>query len=224
MSKILIVSNDSNLKKSVSLTLGFNGFMVNTAVDASQGWKLLHEARFDLVIIDYQLKNESGLAFYKSLRQFGTSLPVMMMGEGIFDEFMLKDLSEENYDYVIKPFNLETLKLKMNHLMQTNTNLEGVRSFSGFRVDIKQQLLIIKEHMIHLGKMEMKIFMLLAKKSNGFVDPKKIKKILDAEAPFYNMSTFYFISKLRSKIKTIAGETIDICLIQNHGYQLVLRS
>lgn len=223
MSKILIVSNDSNLKKSVSLNLGLYGFTVNTAVNSSDGWKLLHEARFDLVIIDYQLRNESGLAFYKSLRQFGTSMPVMMMGEGVFDGFMLKDLSEVNYDYVIKPFNLETLKLKMNLLMQTNLNLEGVRSFSGFRVDIKQQLLIIKDNIVQLGKMEMKIFMLLAKKSNGFVDPKKIKRILNSEAPFYNMSTFYFISSLRSKIKKIAGDAVDICLVQNQGYQVVLR-
>jgi DNA-binding response OmpR family regulator len=224
MSKVLIVSNDSSLKRFVDLTLSHNGFIVNAASDSSEGWSLLKEARFDLVIVDYQLRDESGLAFYKSLRQFGTSIPVMMVGEGMFDEFMLKDLSEDNYDYIIKPFKFDSLRVKINRLMQMNPEHERLITFGDFRIDVRQQLVMVKDKMIQLGKMEMKIFMLLARKTGGFVDPKKIKRLLEAEGNFYNMTTFYYVSKLRTKLKRIAGEALDISLIQNHGYQLVLKA
>lgn len=79
MSKALIVSIDSSPKKNIDLTLSHNGFIVNNASDFSEGWSFLKEARFDLVIVDYQLRDESGLAFYKALRQFGTSIPVMIV-------------------------------------------------------------------------------------------------------------------------------------------------
>lgn len=223
MSKVLVVSNDSVLKRFIDLTLSHNGFVINTASDSSQGWSFLKEARFDFVIVDYQLNNESGLAFYKSLRQFGTSIPVLMVGEGGFDEFMLKDLSEDNYDYLIKPFKFDVLKIKINRLMQMNLENERMITFGDFRIDVRQQLVMVKDKIVQLGKMEMKILMMLAKKTGGVVDPKKIKKMLEAEGNFYNMTTFYYISKLRGKLKRIAGEALDICLIQNQGYQLILK-
>lgn len=225
MSKVLLVTNDSTLKRFIDLTLSHNGFSVNSATDSAQGWNFLKEVHFDFIIVDYQLKDESGLAFYKSLRQFGASIPVLMIGEGIFDEFMLKDLSEESYDYLIKPFKFEALKSKMNHLMQMNLESERMINYGDFRFDVRQQLVMVKDKIIQLGRTEMKILMLLAKKTGGVVDPKKIKKLLEEEeGHFYNMTTFYYVSKLRTKLKKIAGEALDISLIKDQGYRLVLKA
>lgn len=222
MTKVLLVTNDSSFKRSMDLTLKYNGFTVQTAPESASAWKLLKEIRFDFIMIDYQLSGESGLAFYKSLRQFGTNVPVLMIGEGEFDEFMLKDLSPECYDYMLKPIKFENFKLKVNNLLAA-ASIERFVSFGEIKIDVRQQLVMVKDRFLQLGKMEMKILMLLAKKTGEVVDPKKIMKVLEAEGNFSNMTPFYYVSKLRGKLKTFAGEAFDISLI-GEGYRLEFRT
>ena len=224
MTKALLLTTDSSFKRYVNLTLSFNGFTVHSASDSAGAWKHLKEIRFDFIMVDYQLSEESGLAFYKSLRQFGTNVPVLMIGEGTFDEFMLKDLSPDNYDYLLKPFKFDALKAKINKLLQMNTTSERFVSFGEMRIDVRQQMVMVKDRFLQLGKMEMKILMLLARKTGEVVDPKKIKNILDSEGNFYNMTPFYYVSKLRNKLKTFAGEAFDISLIGTEGYRLEFRT
>jgi len=116
--KIILVSNDPQSKNSIAATLKYHGFDVLIATGAAEGWRLLREVRFNFILVDYQLKNESGLAFFKAVRQFGTSTPVILIGEGAFDEFMLRDFSDANYDYIMNPVELSLLKEKMNLLQQ----------------------------------------------------------------------------------------------------------
>ena len=59
MSKVLLITNDSALTKLVDLTLKYNGFIVQSATHAEAAWALLSEVRFDLIMLDYNLKNES---------------------------------------------------------------------------------------------------------------------------------------------------------------------
>jgi len=120
MNRILLLTPDIALKKKVLQTARDNSALVQSAGVPFFAWKLLKEYAFDLVIIDYQLSNESGLSFYKSIRQMGFNLPILMIGEGDFDEFMLKDLSPDHYDYLLKPFSTNELKRKMESLSIVN--------------------------------------------------------------------------------------------------------
>lgn len=224
MTKLLLLTNDSSLQKFVDLTLKYNGFVVHSVSSSADAWIFLKEVRFDFVMIDYRLTTESGLAFYKALRQFGTMIPVLMVGEGAFDEFMLKDLSPDNYDYLIKPFKFRELKIKINYLLQIKKYHEEIVSYGEIKIDVRQQLVIVKDRIVQLGRMEMKILILLAKKTGQIVDPKKIKKLLESEGNLYNMTTFYYVSKLREKMKQFAGEALEISLVKDKGYLLEFRT
>lgn len=223
MTKVLVVTFDSSLKKLIDLTLKHNGFVVHTATDSMEAWKHLREIRFDFLMIDMQLSNESGLGFYKALRQYGNNIPIIMMGEGSFDAFMLKDLSTENYDFIIKPFKFRELRVKVNNFLEASTINERLVSFGELKIDVRQQVVMLQDTFIQLGKMEMKILMLLARKTGGFVHPQKIKALLQSEGNYYNMTTFYYISKLRGKLKKIAGDAFDISLVKDLGYKLEFR-
>lgn len=209
MTKVLLMSNDSSLSNFVNVTLRYNGFTVHTAANAAAGWKFLKEVRFDFIIVDTELRDQPGLGFYKSLREFGASIPVLMVGECAFDEFMLQELPSDNYDYLLKPFKFETLKAKMNHLLQMNLESERIISYGPLRVDVRQQIVVVKDKIVQLGKKEMKIMVLLARMAGGVVD-------------LSNTATLNSITKLRKKIKKVAGKTFDISQIQNQGFKLVL--
>ena len=116
MNRILLLTPDLLLKRKVVRMAKEDSVLIQTAAESVFAWRLLKEYAFDLVIIDYQLHEESGLSFYKAIRQMGLSLPILMIGEGDFDEFMLKDLSPDYYDYLLKPFNSKELQTKCHEL------------------------------------------------------------------------------------------------------------
>lgn len=224
MTKVLLLTNDSSLKKLVDLTLTYSGFTVHTAGRSEEAWHLLDQVKFSFVMIDYRLSDNSGLEFYKSLRQLGSNLPVLMIGEGDFDAFMLKDLSVDNYDFLLKPFKFRELKVKINSLLKINTQSDEVVCYGELKIDLRQHLVSVKDKIIQLGKMEMRILILLAKKAGNIVDPKAIKKLIEDEGNIPRMTSFYYVSKLRHKMKSFSGEALEIVLIRNQGYILKLRT
>lgn len=116
MNRILLLTPDVLLKRKVVRTAKEDSALIQTASESGFAWRLLKEYAFDLVIIDYRLDDESGLSFYKAIRQIGLILPILMIGEGSFDEFMLKDLSPDHYDYLLKPFSSKELQKKCHDL------------------------------------------------------------------------------------------------------------
>jgi two-component system KDP operon response regulator KdpE len=224
MTKVLLLTNDSSLKKLIDLTLTYSGFIVHTVVRSHEAWQLLDQVKFDLVMIDYRLSDNTGLEFYKSLRQLGSNVPVLMIGEGDFDAFMLKDLSIDNYDFLLKPFKFRELKDKINSLLKMNTQSDEVVCFGELKIDLRQHLVSVKDKIIQLGKMEMRILILLAKKAGNIVDPKTIKKLIEDEGNIPTMTSFYYVNKLSQKMKSFSGEALEIVLIRNQGYILKFRN
>ena len=131
MTKVLVVSSDHHTKKTIDQTLTFNGFTVHTATHSYEAWKFLEEIHFDLVMIDMQLDHESGLALYKSLRDFGHEMPLMMIGEGKLDEFLLTDLSSDHYDFILKPLVFRELRDKVNNFFDHGTGYSKSELFQG---------------------------------------------------------------------------------------------
>lgn len=224
MTKVPLLTNDFSLKKLVDLTLTYSGFTVHTAGRSEEAWNLLDQVKFNFVMIDYRLSENTGLVFYKSLRQLSLNLPVLMIGEGDFDAFMLKDLSIDNYDFILKPFKFRELKVKINSLLKMNTQSDEVVCYGELKIDLRKHLVSIKDKIMQLGKMEMRILVLLAKKAGNIVDPKTIKKLIEDEDNIPTMTSFYYVSKLSKKMKSFSGEALEIVLIRNQGYILKLRT
>lgn len=220
MSKVLILTNDLQLKKLLDLSLKFNGFVVHFVDDSSGAWKFLEEVYFDLIIIDFQLSKESGLAFFKSLRQFGSDIPVLMVGEGDFDEFILKDLSPKNYNYILRPFKFRELRQKINSLLNGCEEEKYHFSPRDLRIDVARGVVCLKDNIFLLGRMEIQIFLLLAKKAGAVVNTRRIKSILEKEGSNHHGTTFYHVSNLRNKLKGVVGDSIVINFIKGEGYRL----
>ncbi len=220
MTKVLIVSSDHETKKSISKCLSYNGFTVHTTSIASDVWRFFDEIRFEFIMIDLYLIGESGLSLYKSMRQFGYHVPVIMMGEGEFDSVILKDLALENYDYVIKPIKFNELKLKVNHFLEKNFASDRVFTFGDFQIDKRQGIITFRDKLVQLSKMELDILMMLAQKGGEFIHPKKLSIMFEKQNMFFTMSTFYYVNRLRQKLRKFGHDALDIIFIENLGYRL----
>ena len=75
---ILVVDDDKRLRSLLQRFLRDGGFYVSTAKDAEEARRQLKSYKFDLLIIDIMMPNESGLEFLAGLRQ-ESSVPVIML-------------------------------------------------------------------------------------------------------------------------------------------------
>jgi DNA-binding NtrC family response regulator len=78
MAKILVVDDESNIRRLYSQELSEDGYQVVTAASAAEAVEKLGESDFDLVVLDIKLKNESGLELLQKIVKERHDMPVIL--------------------------------------------------------------------------------------------------------------------------------------------------
>jgi DNA-binding NtrC family response regulator len=78
MKKLLVVDDESNIRRLYSQELSEEGYQVVTAATASEAVEKLTESNFDLVVLDIKLKNESGLDLLQKIVKERHDMPVIL--------------------------------------------------------------------------------------------------------------------------------------------------
>ncbi len=110
METILIVDDEKNYLLVLKELLGEEGYEVVTAQSASEALGIFQETELDLVITDMKMPGMSGMALLSVLKEKDLHLPVIMMTAYGTVEKAVEAMKKGAYDYIIKPFDNETLK------------------------------------------------------------------------------------------------------------------
>lgn len=110
METILIVDDEKNYLLVLKELLGEEGYEVVTAQSASEALGIFQETELDLVITDMKMPGMSGMALLSGLKEKDLHLPVIMMTAYGTVEKAVEAMKKGAYDYIIKPFDNETLK------------------------------------------------------------------------------------------------------------------
>ncbi|MGA2152531.1 MAG: response regulator [Geobacteraceae bacterium] len=78
MAKLLVVDDESNIRRLYSQELSEEGHQVVTAASATEAAEKLGESDFDLVVLDIKLKNESGLELLQKIVKERHDMPVIL--------------------------------------------------------------------------------------------------------------------------------------------------
>jgi len=120
---VVIVDDDENLLKLFSATFKGKGFQVKTfatgkgALEALDGNKEIEST--SLLILDRMLPDMDGLDILKELQK-NTSVkcPILFLSVLSSEKDVLKGMKEGAVDYITKPFSIDLLLAKVNHLMK----------------------------------------------------------------------------------------------------------
>lgn len=78
MKKLLVVDDESNIRRLYSQELSEEGYQVGTAASATEAVEKLTESNYDLVVLDIKLKNESGLDLLQKIVKERHDMPVIL--------------------------------------------------------------------------------------------------------------------------------------------------
>jgi len=116
--KILVVDDDVRLRNLLQRFLEEQGYAVRTVADALQMDRQLARELFSLIVLDFMLPGEDGLAICRRLRDGGNNTPIIMLTARGADSDRISGLEAGADDYLPKPFNPQELLARMKAVLR----------------------------------------------------------------------------------------------------------
>jgi two-component system alkaline phosphatase synthesis response regulator PhoP len=156
--KILVVEDELSLAKILKFDLETAGFVVKTAVNGAEAYKMVHKETFDCLIIDWMLPLMNGVELIQKLRaEKNTALFVMLTAKtSEFDA--IEGLGSGADLYLKKPVSnrelIAQIKAMFGHFKEDKKDVGDTLSFGDIKMDLKQYQVVIQEKPIEVTKME----------------------------------------------------------------------
>ena len=155
MNKILIIEDDKNIQRLLSLELKHKGYIVSSAYDGEEGLELFTKNSYDVVLLDLMLPKKSGKEVCQELRKIAdTPIIVITAKDSILDKVELLDLGAN--DYICKPFAMEELLARIRVVTRNIENSNSRHSYleNKIKMDILAKKVFLNEEEIALTKTE----------------------------------------------------------------------
>ncbi len=126
MVKILVVDDDKNIRKLMSVVLKGEGYSVLLASDGKEALEIMDKEAVDMVIVDIMMPNIDGYQFTEQVRLVNSKLPIIMVSAKQLSEDRKKGFLMGIDDFMVKPVDTEELVLHIRALLRrAKINSEG---------------------------------------------------------------------------------------------------
>lgn len=118
MPKLLLADDDKELVSALTKFLNEKGYVVETAYCGQDAMQLLENFTFEVIILDWQLGDMSGVEICKRFRRQGGKTPVIMLTGRSEIENRVEGLNSGADDYLTKPFEVRELAARLGSLLR----------------------------------------------------------------------------------------------------------
>lgn len=188
MNRILLAEDEENLLQVIKLNLEMEGYSLTTVVNGNDALLEAKKNGFDLLILDVMMPGINGFDVCKEFRKSNTETPVLFLTARGSGEDRVTGLKIGADDYLVKPFNLEELLLRVKILLGRNKKTQIVAedySFGEFKINFKTYEIFEKDKKIaELGNREIQLLKLLIDKENQVVSREEILDFIWGEDTF----------------------------------------
>lgn len=220
---ILVVDDDNRLRSLLQRFLRDNGFYVSVAKNAAEARERLRDYKFDLLIVDIMMPEETGLEFLENLRR-ESSVPVIMLTAMGETEDRITGLETGADDYLPKPFEPKELVLRIKNILRRAPQEDG-QAVEKLNLGlccydmVKKELLTKQGTVIHITPVEQAMLNVLGQKSGQIFTREKLAEILGAgQSP---RSIDVQITRLRKKIEKDSKNPRYLQTVRGKGYMLL---
>ena len=220
--KILLVEDNEQLNKALSVILSRNSFIVDSAFDGEEALTLIDEYTYDVIILDIMIPKVNGLEVLKRAREKRIETPILMLTAKSTTDDKVLGLNMGADDYLSKPFNVDELLARIKALSRRKPsyNNNSIIEYGDLKFDTDNSTLYSNNNHIVLMNKESQIMQLLIKNKNNIVSLDRITETawnIDEYSTSENV--WVFISYLRKKLEQIESKT-KIKSIRYQGYYL----
>jgi len=111
--KVLVVDDEEDVVEVIQDRLEAYGFTVVTAGNGLEALKKLSAERFDGVFLDVKMPEMGGIEALEEIRKRDRKIPVIIITSSSTREAAIEAMAKGANEYVLKPFEWEELKAKI---------------------------------------------------------------------------------------------------------------
>lgn len=157
--KILIVEDDKALNKGIALSLQTQQTVQAYNIAQARG---LLDAAVDLILLDVNLPDGSGLDFCSEVRE-KNNVPIIFLTANDMELDIVAGLTCGADDYITKPFSLAVLRARVEAVLRRTAPPENVFRQGAFVFDFDKMVFSVDGAPVELSKTEQKLLKLFVK-------------------------------------------------------------
>lgn len=221
MFNILVVDDQTHIRRLYEYTLEKNGYQPYTAGDGEQALKLMETTHIDLVILDLMMPTMDGYTFLKTMRSDGSNIPVLIITARDSAEDIRKSFTFGTDDYMIKPVDEVEMILRVRALLRRAKISEEQKITIGGTTLVYDSFTVIQDGAeIQLPKKEFQIlFKLLSFPNKTFTRSNLMEEFWSMDSESEARTVDVHINRLRERLKD--NKDFQIVTVRGLGYKAV---
>lgn len=222
---ILLAEDDEFLNALVKDELEEAGYKVTVCFDGQSAIDHFEKNKFDICLLDIMMPVKDGFTVAKKIRQQSDIIPILFISTRALIEDKIEGYQRGADDYIIKPFNMKELLLKIEVFMRrTKKMFSDIRSeFQLGKINFSYTDLkfVSPDGTIRLKQKEADLLQFLCHHPNCILKREEILlAVWGKDDYFLGRSMDVFMSKLRKYLK--ADPNIVLETIHGLGYRFTV--
>lgn len=222
MQSLLIVEDDKTLCDGISFALRSDEWEIYAANSLNAAKGELLRSRFDLVILDVNLPDGSGIYLLKQIKSTQLT-PVIMLTANDMETDIVSGLEMGADDYITKPFSLAVLRARVNTQFRKASARHNIFKQDDFAFDFDKMLFLKGSSPIELSKTEQKLLRLLIENKGSTMSRAALVDHIWTDGAEYvdENALSVTIKRLRDKLESDPSKPKYIKTIYGIGYTWV---
>ena len=225
MHRILLVEDDDALRNGIALALRSGENELIPCACLADAREFLRAHKTELVVLDVNLPDGSGMTLLRELRAAGGGPAVILLTACDLETDIVAGLETGADDYITKPFSLAVLRARVNTQLRKNAAQPGEAVAQGpFRFDFSAMEFSKNGTPISLSKTEQRLLRLLALEP-GRTFPRELllDRIWSGGAEFVEENALSVaVKRLRDKLEDVPSRPRYLRTVYGIGYRWVV--
>ncbi|HKN37243.1 MAG TPA: response regulator transcription factor [Terriglobales bacterium] len=221
---VLLVDDEKALRSSLGVRLRGEGYLVDTAANATEGFQKATSLPFDVIILDLMLPDRSGLDLCREIREAGIATPLIVLSARQRTTDKVVALNSGADDYVTKPFKAAELVARIQALLRRVPIRSGhsVHQFGLIRVDFRRAEVTRDDKPVHLSVREFQLLRYLIERSGNSVSRVELlSSVWGYDAAALTRTVDVHVASLRNKLEENPSYPELIVTVSRVGYKFV---
>lgn len=220
MKRILILEDDEDLAEGIEMSLRDDDVEPVRCRLVAEAEKLVREKDFDLLILDINLPDGSGLELCRRVRIF-SRVPVALLTVKDMETDIVRGLECGADDYITKPFSLMVLRARVRALLRrTAGEKQAEYRDDVFRFSFDRMEFYKRGSAVELSKTEQRILYLLVSNVGRILTRERLMEWVWPEGTEYveDNALSVGIRRLRDKLEDVPSKPVYIRTVYGRGY------
>ena len=154
--KILLLEDDTILQEIIEEFLAEQGYEVESYFDGGKALDAIGSYTYDMLLLDVNVPNIDGFEILSYLREIGNTTPAIYITSLSSMNDLKKGFDLGADDYLRKPFELEELHARIEHIVKIH-RLEEEIEFDGLKFIPKAHQIIVDNETIEIRQKEAQV-------------------------------------------------------------------